>query len=304
MKFLGPPSSGSIAGTTSSHNRAGQYTRNRRTPVNPIGTGRRALVRANFSASSSAWAALTFSEQAAWGAYADAHPIVDKLGQSIKLTGHQMYVSINANLQNANQGISSVPPLSSAVYSASGSTVAVLTDGTVIVEASGTGVAADFLLIALSQVKSGGVAFNKTFWQASVEAGDVSDPFDVSQEYIGQFGVPPLGGRVFFRLTPVNQYGVAGTPVIGFATVAAGAVAAVVTPGAAGIINWTNAGPVPNRWAIFEGNPSGTSFTFNSFVTGATLTKAGLTSGNTARIIGVDAGGNPTTLMSNTVTIV
>src|SRR6516162_7143681 len=103
MKFLGVPSSGSIAGTVFSHNRAGQYQRNRRAPVQPVGTGRRAFVRANFSAASTAWAALTAANQAAWIAFANSHPITDSLGQSITLTGQQMYVAVGAQLLNCGQ---------------------------------------------------------------------------------------------------------------------------------------------------------------------------------------------------------
>ena len=39
MKILDVPQSGSLGGQTSSHNRAGQYRRARRSPVQPTGTG-------------------------------------------------------------------------------------------------------------------------------------------------------------------------------------------------------------------------------------------------------------------------
>ena len=104
MKILTAPSSGSIAGTTYSHNRAGQYTRNRRSPVQPVGTGRRGVIRAAFGAASSAWGALTPIVQANWTAYANGHPYTDSLGQSIKLTGHQMYVAVNTDAHQLRGG--------------------------------------------------------------------------------------------------------------------------------------------------------------------------------------------------------
>jgi hypothetical protein len=36
--------------------------------------------------------------------------------------------------------------------------------------------------------------------------------------YLAQFGPWIAGQRIFYKLTPVNQYGVAGTPVMGFIT--------------------------------------------------------------------------------------
>ena len=66
MKILDIPRSGSYAGITSSRNRFGQYVRNRRAPVQPIGTGRRAFIRSAFGNASTSWAGLTAEEQEAW----------------------------------------------------------------------------------------------------------------------------------------------------------------------------------------------------------------------------------------------
>ena len=114
MKYLGAPQSGSQANTTASHNRAGQYYRNRRSPVQPVGTGRRAFVRSSFGAASAAWAALSGAAQASRIAYANSHPITDSLGQSITLTGHQMYVGVGVSLLNVGQALPTAVPVSSA----------------------------------------------------------------------------------------------------------------------------------------------------------------------------------------------
>jgi hypothetical protein len=304
MKFLGPPSSGSQADTTASHNRAGQYYRNRRSPVQPVGTGRRATARSNFGSASSAWASLTFSQQAAWQAYADSHPITDSLGSSIKLTGHQMFVSIYSQLLNCETSPSTTPPVSASVYSPAPAIVTVSPGGLVIVTTPGNGGSADFLLYAFSQPKSSGVTFNKTFWQAGVGAGDLTGPQDYSGEYVGQFGLPPVGSRVFYRLTPVNQYGVKGTELIAFAQVAALDTAPVVTAGAAGVINWTNGGGTPDHWNVMLSTDGGITWSLFTTIAGATLTATGLTSGALARIWGADSADVPTNEVSNSVTVV
>lgn len=214
MKFLGVPSSGSIAGTTSSHNRAGQYTRNRRAPVQPVGTGRRAFVRAAFSASSKAWQALTAINQAAWVSYAASHPITDALGQSITLTGHQMFVSIATQLQNCGSVLPTVPPASAAVFSAGVPTFTAVHAAAITVTPTGLGGATDFLLVAFSAPVSAGVSFMKTFWQATHLAGNATTAYVATTAYEAQFGAPVTGQKLFLRATPVNQYGVAGTPSI------------------------------------------------------------------------------------------
>lgn len=218
MKFLGVPSSGSIAGTTSSHNRAGQYTRNRRAPVQPVGTGRRAFIRQAFGAASSAWAALTVTQQAAFTSYAAAHPITDALGQSITLTGQQMFVAIATQLLNCGQALPTTAPATAAVFNAGLPTFTAVHSGAITLTPTGLGGATDFLLYAFASPVSGGVSFVKTFWQAGHVAGNSVTPIVATTVYTTQFGAIQAGQRIFVKVTPVNQYGVTGTPAILFAT--------------------------------------------------------------------------------------
>lgn len=220
MKFLDVPQSGSIAGTTHSHNRAGQYTRNRRSPVQPVGTGRRAFIRSAFGAASSAWSALSGTQQAAWTTYADSHPVVDSLGQSIKLTGHQMYVAVNTQLRNVGAASSAVPPISSAtaapvltVFTAVGST------GVVTITMTASGTAADYILVAFARPQTSGRSQVSAFWQADHLPGNSVGNATEGTKVVAQFGALVAGMRLFLKLTPVNQYGVTGTPLITFATV-------------------------------------------------------------------------------------
>ena len=219
MKFLGPPSSGSIAGTTSSHNRSGQYTRNRRAPVQPIGTGRRAFVRAAFGNASTAWAALSAANQAAWIAYANAHPITDSLGQSITPTGQNAFVGVATSLQNCGVALPTIPPVSSATSTPVVSVFTVTHLGVITITLGGGGSASDFILISFSAPLSAGVTFNKTFWQQTHVAASSVGGATYGTAYVAQFGTIPAGSKVFLKLTPVNQYGVTGTPVITSAVV-------------------------------------------------------------------------------------
>jgi hypothetical protein len=219
MKFLDVPQSGSIAGTTHSHNRAGQYTRNRRSPVQPVGTGRRAFIRAAFGGAASAYAGLTGAQQAAWVSYADSHPVTDSLGQSIKLTGQQMFVAINTQHLNVGDTISTIPPTSPAVFAQGPFTFTAVSAGAITVTPAGAGGATDWSLIAFSAPQSSGRLFCKTFWQWKAAAGDDNTAQVATTAYHAQFGIPPVGSRIFCKLTPVSQEAVTGVPVIQYATV-------------------------------------------------------------------------------------
>lgn len=188
-------------------------------PVQPIGTGRRAFIRASFGASSTAWSTLTAAAQASWISYAASHPITDSLGQSITLTGHQMFVSVATALQNVGVAIPSVVPVSAAVTAPVASVFTVTHLGVITITLSGGGSASDFILIAFSRPVSAGVTFMKTFWQQTHVAASSVGAATYGPAYVAEFGTIPVGTKVFLKLTPVNQYGVTGTPVIQVATV-------------------------------------------------------------------------------------
>jgi hypothetical protein len=143
---------------------------------------------------------------------------VDSLGQSIVLTGHQMFVAINASLLNVGSAVSTVAPISSATVAPIFTVFTFTHLGVMTLTLTPTGGALDFILIAFSAPQSSGVTFNKTFWQELHVPGNSVGAATYGAAYVAQFGLPPLGSRVFYRLTPVNQYGVSGVPVIGFIT--------------------------------------------------------------------------------------
>lgn len=224
MKFLDVPQSGSIAGTTHSHNRAGQYTRNRRSPVQPIGSGRRAAVRAAFASASAGWSGLTNPQREAWNSFADSHPITDSLGQSVVLTGHQMYVRVTSTRANVGIALAVTPPADLDLPDSSDASVA-FSIATGISIDDITGDASALVALGLSRPFSAGRSFNKTFWQPPGADGIIaldSLPHAVTTAvYAAEFGAPVAGQRVFFRLSPVSTDGWNGAPVIKSALVVA-----------------------------------------------------------------------------------
>lgn len=203
MKYLDVPSSGSIADRTHSHNRAGQYTRNRRAPVQPVGSGRRAFIRGAFGGGSTAWSGLTDAQRAAWNAFASSHPVTDSLGQAITLTGHQMYVRLYVQAINVAGTPLTDPPtvLSQGSVFPVTFTIAAATGGSLAFSVQdGSG----FVTIGYSRQLSPGRTFNKTFWEPKGGlnvAQDDTSPLALSKaNYEAQFGTLVAGNRVFAKV--------------------------------------------------------------------------------------------------------
>lgn len=98
MKFKGTfatSQSGSLAGITASHNRGGQYLRNRTIPTDPASsfqTARRNVFRTLVTR----WTnTLTQAQRDSWITYADNTPFVNALGDPLILTGQNAYIGSN-----------------------------------------------------------------------------------------------------------------------------------------------------------------------------------------------------------------
>jgi hypothetical protein len=102
--------SGSIGGTVWSHNRFGAYKRNRTVPVNP-NTDRQAATRNVMRSLTIGWETyLTQAERDAWKVYADNVPWLNRLGQSVLLTGMNMFVRTNVARQLAGPAYLATAP--------------------------------------------------------------------------------------------------------------------------------------------------------------------------------------------------
>lgn len=88
---------GSIGGTVFSKNRYGSYTRNRTIPVNP-GSSLQTKIRACASVLRDIWINdLTAKQREGWATYASNVQVQNRLGESITLTGWNMFYRTGAN---------------------------------------------------------------------------------------------------------------------------------------------------------------------------------------------------------------
>ena len=102
--------SGSIGGTTFSHNRGGPYVRNRSIPTDP-NTQSQQNVRSILATQSASWADQTDAIRAAFGNWAVQNPVINALGRSILLSGQQAFVQLNSRLALNGDTLLTAPPI-------------------------------------------------------------------------------------------------------------------------------------------------------------------------------------------------
>lgn len=87
---------GKVAGSVFSRNKAGNYVRSNKKPVNPRST-RQSLRRANMAWLTKYWSSeLTEQQRADWRAYAAGTGWTNKLGQAIEINGLAAFLRLNA----------------------------------------------------------------------------------------------------------------------------------------------------------------------------------------------------------------
>lgn len=102
--------SGSIGGTTFARNRSGNYARARTTGVNPA-SALQEKIRAVIAYLTDRWLeTVTQSQRDAWGNYASAVAMKNRLGETIKLSGFNHYLRSNASLLYADQSVVDAAP--------------------------------------------------------------------------------------------------------------------------------------------------------------------------------------------------
>jgi len=89
---------GAIAGTVFSRNKGGNYARSKTTPINP-NTGLQQSVRAVMASLTDRWSqVLTANQRTAWGLYAASVTVLNRLGESVNISGFNHFIRSNATL--------------------------------------------------------------------------------------------------------------------------------------------------------------------------------------------------------------
>jgi hypothetical protein len=208
-----------LNGSVFSKNRAGNYLRNKVTPVNPQ-TSFQQAARNLLTSFSQAWRALTQAQIAAWNNAVENFQTTDIFGDSRKPSGKNLYSKLNINLALVGVAAINDPPLPGSVEAPT--LVTVSANGTVpamsIVFAP-TPVPADTaFIVRATRPISPGKSFVKSEYRviAVRDAASIS-PYNALADYTAKFGPLITGEKVFVSLEPVNKItGQAGTQLSAF----------------------------------------------------------------------------------------
>lgn len=197
---------GKINGTVHSKNRFGQYMRNKTSPVNPQTTAQSG-VRNSFATFAQGWRSLTQVQRDAWSSAAADFTRNNVFGDNVKMTGANLYMSLNRNIATAGGVAITSPPLPAAVtgmLTLSGdpdiSDDSILMTYTPAIPADGT------VLVFATAPQSAGVSFvkNKYRFIEAIVTADAS-PYDISTAYEAKFGTgwKTAGQKIFVKFVPM-----------------------------------------------------------------------------------------------------
>lgn len=93
---------GTLGGNVFSSNKGGNYVRRYKKPTNR-NTIAQQVMRTLFMTLSSLWRSLSYSQRAAWTTIATHYSYMNKLGESKILSGQQLYMKLNQQIQTYNQ---------------------------------------------------------------------------------------------------------------------------------------------------------------------------------------------------------
>jgi hypothetical protein len=214
---------GSIGAATYTKNRFGAAIRQKVSPVQPR-TARVLTVRGLFTNLSKRWfGTLDDAQRLGWIALADANPRTNVFGNSVKLTGLQMYQSLNRNLQNVGEAIIDDPPPNLDVDGLTSITPAPdATGGTFMFDAVPDPVPAGHWMVidATLQVNAGRSFVSNYYRYVSQYPSGPPLPYDMHAAYVAIFGALRLGQRITCRAFTVKiATGARSVPVVATALV-------------------------------------------------------------------------------------
>jgi len=197
---------GKLAGTVFSKNRGGSYVRTKVTPTNPK-TNAQNLVRSILTALSQAWRSLTAAQRTAWNAAVGSFPRTNVFGASKTLSGHQLYVGLNAQLEAASAATISAPPVpvgAPGVSVLSGAAAAGAGTFTATFDPDPIPAGSAMIIDATEQVSPGKSNLSNLYRQIQVAAAAAVSPADIAAAYIAKFGTLVAGQKIGLRARIVN----------------------------------------------------------------------------------------------------
>lgn len=201
---------GSIGGNVYSANASGAYVRAFAMPTNPD-TAAQQAVRATFGSISNAWKGLSQANQNSWIEAAPNFPVQDSLGQTVILTGQQLFCRLNNSLQQIGESGLTTAPSPGSLTDLASLTIGTWDDTNLISSATtdggGTTVpTGQVVVVEATAGLSAGInapkrpAFKKI---GTIAASASLTSYDATTAYAAKFGSRSVGTKVFLRMTMV-----------------------------------------------------------------------------------------------------
>jgi hypothetical protein len=200
---------GKTAGIVYSRNRSGSYTKARIKPRNPQTNAQQASRDAH-KMLMKAWKRDEV-DRVKFNIYAEQHPVPNRMGRMVRLSGINWFVRINRYAMKANPGCALIttPPLEHTVF---GELKVVKVTAKKEPESLSVEIAKDGeygagikLQVFATKPVSAGISYAKGFVEIGVF--EPADELDLTAAYMGRFGVMPLGEQIFVRVRMISERG-------------------------------------------------------------------------------------------------
>jgi hypothetical protein len=145
-------------------------------------------------------------QREAWESYALSTPQTDSLGQTVTLTGHQAYISVNAALMSAGLDPVTEPDLSAPPDPPAQGATTVTEAGFSVAFGASPVPAGEALVIETSPPLSAGRAFNRDFRVVKVRAAAAVNTL-VKADMEAKWGTLADGQKFFIRASYVTATG-------------------------------------------------------------------------------------------------
>lgn len=202
--------SGKAGGSVYAHNRGGSYIRNFAVPSNPQ-TAAQSAARAAFGGFASQWRALTEEQRNAWEQATESFPYINRFGDEKRMSGENLFISLNRNLEIVGTSSISAPPAPAGVDGVNLLEVdAGITSGTFAIElnvAININAGADTAYaVYATPLLSPGINYVKNRMRLVTVASEAEiEQLDLTANYSTIFGAPTQAGAISVRVEPIND---------------------------------------------------------------------------------------------------
>lgn len=203
--------SGKIGGHVAAKNRGGSYLRTKKTPLNPNTTAQ-ANARSILSSLSSQWRELTDAQRQSFNDAVADFAKTDVFGDIRNPSGINLFVKLNANLSNAGLALVLTAPTKVEVPYSQIITIEMdRSSQTATITTAGAEIDTEIVKIQATPPQSAGVSFVKSQLRTISSDSNITNATAIYGDYVSKFGVPPIGGNIFFTVAVITATGQQGT---------------------------------------------------------------------------------------------